>query len=59
MTTERPTSESQDAGASSEAYEKPLRESLEDASVLLWYATREGKQVSGKALKDIVQAQST
>jgi hypothetical protein len=41
------------------AYEKPLRESLEDASVLLWYATREGKQLSREAISDIVEAQST
>lgn len=59
MTTGRPTAESADAGTPSAAYEKPLKESLEDASVLLWYATREGKQVSEKALSDIVQAQST
>ena len=58
MPTERPTSESQDAGASSEAYERPLRESLEDSSVLLWYASREGKQVTEKTINDIVLAQS-
>jgi hypothetical protein len=43
---------------SSAAYEKPLRESLEDASVLLWYAAREGKQVSKETIGDIVDAQS-
>ncbi len=59
MTTEPPSAQSQDAGASSEAHDKPLRQSLADASVLLWYATREGKPVSEKVLKDIVLAQST
>jgi hypothetical protein len=59
MATERSTAESQDAGASSEAYEKPLKESLEDASVLLWYATREGKEVSKETISDIVLAQSS
>jgi hypothetical protein len=38
--------------------EKALRESLEDASVLLWFATREGKKVDDGVLKDIVSTQS-
>jgi hypothetical protein len=45
--------------APSGAQDKPLRESLEDASVLLWYATREGKQVSKETIGDIVEAQSS
>ena len=43
----------------SAAHEKPLEESLEDASVLLWYATREGKSVSKQSISDIVVAQSS
>ena len=39
-------------------HEKPLRESLEDASVLLWFATREGKPVSKETVAHIVEAQS-
>jgi hypothetical protein len=42
----------------STAHEKPLRESLDDASVLLWYATREGKNVSDQTVQHIVRAQS-
>jgi hypothetical protein len=41
----------------SAAHEKPLKESLEDASVLLWYATREGKPVSKETVEHIVAAQ--
>jgi hypothetical protein len=59
VTTGQPTAENGDAGAPSGAQEKPLRESLEDASVLLWYATREGKQVSKETIGDIVEAQSS
>lgn len=57
MPTKAPNAETY-AGIPSAAYEKPLGESLEDASVLLWYATREGKEVSEKALRDIVEAQA-
>ena len=56
MPTEAPNG-ANDAGVPPASYEKPLGESLEDASVLLWYATREGKEVSEKVLRDIVQAQ--
>ena len=35
-----------------------LRESLEDARVLLWYATREGKQLPEEMVQTIVDAQS-
>ena len=59
MPEERPTDESEDARALSAPQEKPLRESLKDASVLLWYATREGKQVSKETITDIINAQST
>jgi hypothetical protein len=59
MMTGQQNGERSDAGTPSAAQEKPLRESLEDASVLLWYATREGKQVSEKTISDIVEAQSS
>jgi hypothetical protein len=59
MTTERPTAEDEKPWAHSAAHEKPLKESLEDASVLLWYATREGKSVSKQSISDIVVAQSS
>jgi hypothetical protein len=59
MTTERPTAEDEKPWAHSAAHEKPLEESLEDASVLLWYATREGKSVSKQSISDIVVAQSS
>ena len=39
----------------SAAHERPLRESLEDASVLLWFATREGKPVSEETVAHIVR----
>jgi hypothetical protein len=42
----------------SAVHEKPLRESVEDASVLLWYATREGKPVSKETVEHIVAAQA-
>ena len=35
-----------------------LSESLEDARVLLWYATREGKQLPEDMVQTIVDAQS-
>jgi hypothetical protein len=57
--TQQPTGEISDTGTTPAAQEKPLRESLEDASVLLWYATREGKQVSKETIRDIMEAQST
>jgi hypothetical protein len=57
MTTQASTEDDEKAGTPS--YEKPLKESLEDASVLLWYATREGKQVSKETISDIVLAQSS
>ena len=44
MMTGQPTADYSDAETPSVAQEKPLRESLEDASVLLWYATREGSK---------------
>ena len=46
MATEQSTVAREEFGGYSAAHEKPLRESLEDASVLLWFATREGKPVS-------------
>jgi hypothetical protein len=58
MTTEPPATEGESASAPLAA-EKPLKESLEDASVLLWYATREGKEISKEAISDIVFAQSS
>src|SRR5262245_5989283 len=58
MTTERPTRESEDAGVHRATYERPLKESLGDASVLLWFATREGKEVDDSVLQAIVTAQS-
>ena len=51
-----PIAEERDAGVPPSAQEKPLRESLEDASVLLWYATREGKQIAKETVGDIVLA---
>jgi hypothetical protein len=57
MHTEPPTAESVDAGAPAGAQAK-LEESLGDASVLLWFATREGKEVGDGVLRDIVNAQS-
>jgi hypothetical protein len=58
MPTEPPAAETKHAKAPSAAQEKPLHESLEDASVLLWFATREGKEVDDPVLRDIVRAQS-
>jgi hypothetical protein len=59
MMTGQPNGQHNDTGTLSAAQEKPLRESLEDASVLLWYATREGKQVSKETIRDIMEAQSS
>ena len=58
MATEYSAAASDGSWAHSAAHEKPLRESLEDASVLLWYATREGKPVSKETVEHIVAAQS-
>lgn len=57
MATEPSAAANEEPLAPSTAHEKPLRESLEDASVLLWYATREGKPVSKETIAHIVQAQ--
>ncbi len=46
------------AAAPATAQERALGEALEDASVLLWYATREGKPVADKTVDDIVTARS-
>jgi hypothetical protein len=59
MPTAQPTEKSENEQALSAVHEKPLKESLADASVLLWYATREGKQVTEKTISDIVLAQSS
>lgn len=59
MTSEPPDAGSLEDGAPSAAQERPLKESLGDASVLLWFATREGKDVDDQVLRDIVRAQST
>jgi hypothetical protein len=59
LTTESPSAGSLEAGAPSAAQERPLKESLGDASVLLWFATREGKEVDDEVLRNIVTAQST
>src|SRR5919106_1850070 len=56
--TEQTTAASEESWIKSAACEKPLRESLEDASVLLWYATREGKPVSKETVEHIVAAQA-
>jgi hypothetical protein len=56
MATDISAAASEESRAQS-AHEKPLRESLEDASVLLWYATREGKPVSKETVEHIVAAQ--
>jgi hypothetical protein len=58
MLTEPSAPETKHAKAPSAAQEKPLHESLEDASLLLWFATREGKEVDDEVLRDIVRAQS-
>jgi hypothetical protein len=58
MMTGQPTAENGDTGTPSAAQEKPLRESLGDASVLLWFATREGRKVDDGVLRDIVSAQA-
>jgi hypothetical protein len=57
MATDISAAASEEPRAQSAAHEKPLRESLEDASVLLWYATREGKPVSKETVEHIVAAQ--
>jgi hypothetical protein len=57
MATEISAAASQKSWEQSAAHEKPLKESLEDASVLLWYATREGKPVSRETVEHIVAAQ--
>lgn len=59
MATERTSVTSEESWAGSAVHERPLKESLEDASVLLWYATREGKPVSNETVEHIVAAQST
>lgn len=59
MTTEPSDAGSLDAQAVAAAQERPLKESLGDASVLLWFATREGKEVDDEVLRDIVRAQAT
>ncbi len=59
MPTDQPNGENENAEPLSAVHEKPLKESLADASVLLWYATREGKQVTEKTISDIVLAQSS
>jgi hypothetical protein len=59
MTTEPPDGRAVDAKAPAAAQERPLKESLGDASVLLWFATREGKEVDDEVLRNIVTAQST
>lgn len=38
--------------------QKPLLESIDDAGILLWYAAREGKNLSDDSINDIVLAQS-
>jgi hypothetical protein len=58
MATDRSTATSEQPWVDSAMHEKPLRESLEDASVLLWYATREGKPVSNETVEHIVAAQA-
>jgi hypothetical protein len=58
MATEQSTAASEPSRRQSAAHEKPLRESLDDASVLLWYATREGKPVSKETVEHIVAAQA-
>src|SRR5918994_6373740 len=57
MATEISAAASEKSWEQSAAHEKPLKESLEDASVLLWYATREGKSVSRETVEHIVAAQ--
>ena len=59
MPTAQPTRESKNEETISAAQDRPLKESLADASVLLWYATREGKEVAEKSISDIVLAQSS
>jgi hypothetical protein len=59
LTTQPPGAGNLDAGIPSAAQERPLKESLGDASVLLWFATREGKEVDDEVLRDIVRAQAT
>jgi hypothetical protein len=58
MATEQSTAASEKSWGHSAAHDRPLRESLEDASVLLWFATREGKAVSKETVAHIVAAQS-
>jgi hypothetical protein len=58
MTERRPDAASDGFEAPPAALEKPLKESLGDASVLLWFASREGKDVDDEVLKKIVTAQS-
>jgi hypothetical protein len=58
MATEISAAASKESRAQPAGHEKPLRESLEDASVLLWYATREGKAVSKETVEHIVAAQA-
>jgi hypothetical protein len=58
MPEERPTEASEYAGTPSAGQEKPLHESLDDATILLWFATREGKEVEDSVVRDIVKAQS-
>jgi hypothetical protein len=58
MATEQSAASNEESWVKSAAHEKPLRESLEDASVLLWYATREGKPVSKETVEHIVAAQA-
>jgi hypothetical protein len=58
MATEQPTAASGESWGHSAAHDRPLSESLEDASVLLWFATREGKPVSNETVAHIVAAQS-
>jgi hypothetical protein len=57
MPTERVAGESKDTAVPA-AQDDPLQESLGDASVLLWFASREGKDVEDKVLTTIVSAQS-
>ena len=58
MATKQSTAAGGDSWEHSAAHEKPLRESLEDANVLLWFATREGKSVSKETVAHIVEAQA-
>lgn len=55
MSTE-PQANNHDAGARSP--DGPLREALEDAKVLLWFATRDGRPVDDAVLSDLVCARS-